>query len=485
MHLLGYMKKIHNIFFVIALTTLLIGCEDYLNVKPRGYDVSSKCEHYRGLLYGESVSYMPSFPFMCIEYDTNEDGFKNLYYTNSGSVNANAFLWKKDIYREDEDCSEWNDTSRRLYSLNVIINEVLDAEDGSEEERLTIQAEARMMRAWYTFMMAQWFGAPYDESTAATAPCVPIITSAQTMDTHFTRSTNEQVYAFIISEMEAAIPNLSNQQEHFMRVFLPTGYAMLGKVYWTMNQYDKALGPLKMAKQLLDQDGGRKLFDYNTMVDANGSFNYPNYSLNNTEFVYYVETMYNLWIVLYPQYYNKIMLWIKPNLLKEVFPNTKDNRLYYVSNLATKEPVYGQTITVNGIYHTNITRMISNIGLNLADIYLMLGETYARTGDLDSARSVVEALRRCRVPYEDAPIPTTVTKQQDMIRYIVQERLREYIGYGLTWFDTRRLWNDPLFQDLKQYYTHTDGVDTYTLTEERLTLSIPPSIMVWNPHFAE
>jgi hypothetical protein len=49
----------------------------------------------------------------------------------------------------------------------------------------------------------------------------------------------------------------------------------------------------------------------------------------------------------------------------------------------------------------------------------------------------------------------------------------------LTWFDVRRLWNDPLFTG--RIYQHRDDMGTYTLTEDRLTLKIPPYILGLDP----
>ena len=47
----------------------------------------------------------------------------------------------------------------------------------------------------------------------------------------------------------------------------------------------------------------------------------------------------------------------------------------------------------------------------------------------------------------------------------------------------RRLWSDPIFEFMKEFYTHTDGEQTYTLTEERLTMNIPPQITAWHPEY--
>ena len=66
----------------------------------------------------------------------------------------------------------------------------------------------------------------------------------------------------------------------------------------------------------------------------------------------------------------------------------------------------------------------------------------------------------------------------------VEERMREFIGFGNSWFDMRRLWNDPDFQYMKAWYTHTDGTTEYTLSADRLVMEIPPVILSWHPEYA-
>ena len=112
----------------------------------------------------------------------------------------------------------------------------------------------------------------------------------------------------------------------------------------------------------------------------------------------------------------------------------------------------------------------------MPDLYLMLIECQARSTDQtlqNEARVNLEKFRRHRMPQEAAVIPADITSQEELIRFVVEERLREYMMTGIRWFDMRRLWNDPLFQDWKAEYTHTDGKNTYTLTEDRLVYQIP------------
>ncbi|MCF0177294.1 MAG: RagB/SusD family nutrient uptake outer membrane protein, partial [Bacteroidales bacterium] len=140
------MKKIYIVFTIVAIA-VLTSCQDYLNVKPKGYDVASKMEHYQGLIYGSEKYFLKeSFPYMCFDTYTDAAGYE-MVYSQLGSYATNAYKWEADIYREDQLCGEWNSFTTVLYSCNKVIAEVLNAEDGTSEERLALQSEARMLRA--------------------------------------------------------------------------------------------------------------------------------------------------------------------------------------------------------------------------------------------------------------------------------------------------------------------------------------------------
>ena len=68
--------------YIAIMFTLMVstGCEDYLGIKPRGYDVAYKIEHYEGLIYGaEPFMLDETFPYMCFEYTTDRDGYESVY----------------------------------------------------------------------------------------------------------------------------------------------------------------------------------------------------------------------------------------------------------------------------------------------------------------------------------------------------------------------------------------------------------------------
>ncbi len=479
------MKKTFHLLTITAFFLILAGCEKYLDIKPRGQDVPDKLEHYEGLLLGKSADYLTVFPYMSFEYTADAGGYSLFYSTPGGAPKARAYKYEADIFIGDESSSEWNSPTSMFYTLNVIIEEVMDASDGTEDEKTAILAEAKMLRAWYTFLMAQNFGKPYNEATAATDLGVPIIKEASTTGTNYTRATLEETYDYILSEMKEALPLLQEREIHPLRVFSPTGNAMLGKVYWMMGKYDKALPYLESAMTKIATDSKAQLLDYNTMIyDGQISlYVFPN-TTYNPESLYTISDMPKLWLAFYPAYYGASLLTLKKEVLQEYY-TAGDCRLAFISGVESWETAYNSfdPSSPTEKYYPNINNMSSNLGITIPDIYLMYAECLARTNSLGAAKQTLFDFRSNRMTAEYAVVPSSVASQNDLIKFIVAERMRENMGSGVSWYDTRRLWNDPLFQDLKDYYTHTDGTATYTLTEERLTMRIPPSVMSWNPDF--
>ncbi|WP_461638600.1 RagB/SusD family nutrient uptake outer membrane protein [Labilibaculum euxinus] len=476
------MKKIKIIIQLFLMLVMLSGCTDYLDVKPRGYDVPEKLEHYAGLLYGkDDIFTLSVFPNMSFEFTTTENGY-NFAYSVLGAEDMNAYKWESDIFRTDDVCSEWNDPCKQLYTINLVVDEVLQASDGTEDEKKAVWAEARVMRAWYTFMMAQFFGAPYNESTAASDLCIPIITTSATVDVEFPRAKVQEVYNYVITEMEESLPFLEDREEHFKRIFMPTGNAMLGKVYWMMGKYEKALPYLQVAKNKIDSDGSRGLLNYNDLMEE-GEISYPNVAKTNPESLYSESIYPRLWLALYPSFIESTLLHVKTEVLEKYFtPN--DYRLAMVSGLNSGLSAYAQSsLDPSDYYYPNSSRIATDIGVTVADVYLMYAECLARNSQTTEAKSVLTEFRENRIEPGYADIPADVNTQEELIKFVVAERIREGIGMGTTWFDMRRLWDDSLFQDMKQYYTHTDGIDTYSLTKERLTMKIPPSVIIWNPEY--
>lgn len=467
------MKK--YIIILAAALTLSISCTQWLDVKPRGYDIPTTIEQYEGMLFGIDPFFLDEvFEYMSFEFTADADSYKNAYAT-LGRAKCNAYKWEKEIFLPEENSGEWNFPTSLLYPLNVVIAEVLGAEGGTPESREAIRAEARMARAWYHFMLAQFFALPYDKATSSSTKCIPIITTASTVGADFPLKTMEEVYSFIITEMKESVEQLPDVMEHHLRIFKASGYAMLGKVLWTIGDYSQALGYLRTAFTSAKEQGA-VLLDYNTYLQEDGSISLPTDWAAQPEYLYLVGTMSRLMPAVYSTYYSQALFPIKEEILFNYFKKN-DTRLAFLNGINSGISAYA-SFKMGDVYAPNVDGMITNVGIGVPDLYLMYAECLAREGYDSEAREVLVELRTHRMSAADA-----ASVDGDITIAIIGERIREYLGYGNLWFDMRRLWKDDKFQYLKEYYTHTDGTETYTLTEERLKLEIPPKIISWHPEY--
>ena len=135
-------------------------------------------------------------------------------------------------------------------------------------------------------------------------------------------------------------------------------------------------------------------------------------------------------------------------------------------------------------YATQYTRF----GLELSELYLLRAECKARLNDLSGAIDDVEMLRNNRMPVADAAVPSNIAGNQTaLIKFILEERIREFANEGYRWFDMRRLsvdTNTELAATVKKMHTAFDNSNvpiTYNLRPERLTLQFPQRYMNDNP----
>ena len=85
-----------------------------------------------------------------------------------------------------------------------------------------------------------------------------------------------------------------------------------------------------------------------------------------------------------------------------------------------------------------------------------------------------------------AAAAVNITDKNELIRFVIDERTREFAMQGYRWFDMRRLSNDPLFAN-ERLYKHEQlsatgaVVNTYTLKPERFALRFPQGVIDANP----
>jgi hypothetical protein len=483
-------NHIKNIFFIAAGLTLFASCKkSFLEVVPLGSQTAVTFNDYDQLMNSPDFYDYEGGKGWAAPVLMGDDVALEGPYVNQGTIQMlRLFQWSDTIYNvTDQEPGDLASQLANMYTVNKIINEVENTPDGTDGQKAALRAEAMATRAWLNFQLINFYAKPYLSSTASTDLGFPIITAADITTAKFSRGAVQDMYDFIIKDLTAAIAILPVKPVIQTRMSKSAAEGLLGKVYLFMGRYTDALTQLTASLSDVTASGAASLYDYNVTLGPGGAFlpinsyNGPNSPGNNRGDLY--EAIVSKIFYNGPRNGNVLGnngLVITPQVAALYGPT--DWRLaFYTPENPDGSPNPGGRLRKYGITY-------SRFGLQLSELYLLSAEAKARTGDLPGAIADVETLRKNRMPVADASVPAPIAGSQTaLIKFIIDERTREFAAEGYRWFDMRRLSVDPLFSG--QVFTHTQYNDDasnstaiYALRQpDRLVLQLPYTITQANP----
>ncbi|HMO31641.1 MAG TPA: RagB/SusD family nutrient uptake outer membrane protein [Lacibacter sp.] len=475
----NFIKASIPILVLLTFILLLGSCKKgFLDVTPKGRLIAIKTADYDLMLNSPNLINYGLAPLLTALGD--EVIAREPFFGVRPLLDQRLFRYEDDIYNPEDDPTQLNNHIRVLYHYNKIINEVMKSEDGSEIQKKAILAEALTGRAWIYLGLSNMFTKPFNPATAATDPGFPLITEADITRTPYARGTVQAVYDLMISDLITAIPDLPSVITSRHRASKAVAQALLGKVYLAMGRYADALPVLEAAIGTITSNTGlpTRLYDYNIEMFAGG--------------VMFSSTMAT----------NGPLVPTSPNFIESLYGRQETNLTNAnINNYFVLSPQAGALYAatdhrrrfynnVNLSYPAGSLRrlapFIQQTGINIPEVYLMRAECRARANNLygaGSAETDLVFLRQRRLPLANAAIPTGLSQEQ-LIRYVIEERLRELAFTGIRWFDMRRLSLDPLYSNttyIHKLYFADGTVTDFPLRPERLTLRIPGRILRDNP----
>jgi hypothetical protein len=482
------MKKL--IIFSIAALGLLTSCKkSWLEIVPQGSLVAITTDDYDKLMNdGGFYAYPLSGGYQEAQLMGDDVGAVTPYYINKGNiaVRDRLFQWQDDVYpTADITSNSLKVALTQMYELNKIVEEVMGSKGGTDQQKKGILAEAKATRAFTVFYMAGYYCKPYTVATAGSDLGFPIPKAANVSVNDFTRGTLQQTYDFIIKDYTDALADIPVKQNIVTRMSKPAVEGLLAKVYMFMGKYNQALPLLKAAFADVAANQQTTLYNYNQTFAAGGSFlpisattgpNSPGQHMEDVQEAIVSKAFYsgkfngsqtgNDGLVLTPQ--------------AKALYDASDLRLNFYTNKNANNSV--NTDGRIRKYGVNYSRF----GLQLPELYLISAECKARTNDLAGAVTDLETLRKNRMPAANASVPVAIAGNQTaLIKFIIDERTREFAAEGYRWFDMRRLSVDPLFAGAVTTHTmyNADGTTmVYTLNQpNRLVLRLPRNITDANP----
>jgi len=467
-------------YFIFSLVSITLLCassckKDFLEVDPKGYLIAKATADYEGLLNATQIQASTTSIYLSDETAAQSD-----YFGAASVTTQRTFQFSDRIYNADQLPSM--DYLQSNYIYNKVINEVMASTGGTEKQKLQLKAEAQVGRAICHLLFVNDFALPYKESSAASDLGVPIITTAEINKTGFKRATIKEVYDFILKDLNEALPNLASISHPF-KASAAAAEGLLARTYLLMGKHSEALSHVEAAFKLLSGSFPVKLYDYNQTLAPNGEWQPVGFfgpstpSMSEDKEVIF---MVNRGVF---DFSSANTFVTTPETGMSYDPS--DFRLLFYSDTE----LFGSQIFPAGM--KSITGFGRNVGVGLADLYLMRAELRARANNLSGAVQDLETLRKNRMPVNVASVPVaTAGNRQSLVKFILDERIREFALSGMRWWDMRRLSVDTEFSNTVKY-THkiynANGavVQTFALDPKRFALKFGEKLLAENPELIE
>lgn len=493
---------------LLALTTVFASCDDYLSKNPNegGDEVLNKASQIDAILGNSTLlrSYAIYSLSSSDDFGWTTEVADNVPLNDAAVINGIA--WDiKGIANVSYGDEVWSTEYQKIFYANLIINEIDEVTDATDEQRVNYLAQAHFIRALANWELASLYCRPYAEENLQT-PGLPL-KQTTSYEESMERASLEETYKFIESDLLEAMNTTRTDIETRYLVSKPAVAAMLSRFYLFTCQYDKAE---QYADQAL-QSGKAQLVDYNTLdhytksYDNGGGYDDWDYydadngddegsdngdegdeeegSDSGTSYTYPAFWAYSeaeltdlpeLYYASYYKMYESAYLYPSETLLN-LYDHDSDLRFdqFFVEGGMAEQSVY--LSSYDYCWHfaqDTYSTPIMPSGPTVAEVILNKAEAQARQGDFSAAMQTVNLLREKRMREGSDGIELTASTQQEAVEKILDERHRE-MPFIMRWQDIRRLaYNETAYDDISLsrefYLVEGNNLDmeqtkTYTL----------------------
>jgi len=381
--------------------------------------------------------------------------------------------------------NNWRDFYRGISKANTVIDKIEDIADFSESRKFEIIGEAKFLRAFFYFdLVKQYGGVPIVEATG----------SADPEQIQLPRNSIEEVYQFIINDLEVALTNLPDYYGEDTnvdkgRVNKGTVNALLAKV-WAQHPSHDYSKVIKYADAVINSVNGYQLLgDYKSLFDG--------YNYNNSESIFEAQFIGGT-----PQGNWGPQLFLPPSISgdgwRKYATPSKDLVNAYTQELdlvRMDSNIIFETVPWVDEYY-NADRQLNQVAfsykqknadgwnsgdqvyfIRLADILLLKAEAMAYLEQGDRGRSIVNQIRN------RANLENTTASDTEMLNAILLERRLELALESHRWDDLVR--NDKVLETmngLQELNLISNQYVNYNMIEEKKLLPIPLGEIDRNPN---
>lgn len=458
------MKKSILLICVAALTMVLTGCDDFLDITPTGKVIATTGEEYRALLTYE-YKYFPKDRYLT----TVRTDEVVLSEPSTSSTDLDAYLdlwrWKDDAPATTTSYFSWRGYYHTIYIANYIIEHRDEIKDTKAAEVNQLVGEAYMLRAYCHFILVNLYAQPYTHCDPSTTRGIPLMVEADVTAIPGSSSV-AAVYETILADVDQAAQLLNVDQwdeGETYRFNTISAKALRSRVCLYMGRWQEALDA---ANEVIAAHG--ELQDMNLAVSATGYMLPNNYK--SVESIVALEK--------YSSNENTVISHPEPSFVTGLYRSGDQRRTKYFRRQSSR------------LYDLLKDASDENVcSFRSAEAYLNAAEASVQLGK--SSTEIIDILTPLMQKRLNATaLTTTVTAmssmtQDQLLQEVYDERARELAFEGHRWFDLRRTTMQQL-QKTYEMQPDEDGTprsETYTLEQgdSRYTMRFPTEAVEANP----
>jgi hypothetical protein len=458
-------------YILIGMTCLNSSCSKFLEETSQSELIPRSAESLNEFLLGSGYpGYSSGLNQGGLYFNDDIAMIKNT--PTPGSFNV--FTWQHNMIdpksQKEKELSVflWD----RLYPFIQTCNTVQDylpKVTGTNEFKSYIAGQSKLLRAYYYFKLANFYGLPYNDtqSDRKTNLAVPLLIVGGVESARKPRNTVEEVYSQIVKDLEDGIllMDQSGQFHNKYRIGSEAGHLLASRVYLYTEKWNDVI---RHADELLNNPS-YKLEDLRTWGIANPIAK-PVVGINSSETFWVFGSTSDV----DPFQINERESYrLSPALVASFEEGDLRNGIYFSNRIQTKFPrvafnqAPGQAFRIAEAY------------LNKAEA---LAQLYAQ-GNLQAGQQCIAVLNELREKRFSASqyVPLDLTDiGNKLLQYVRVERRRELFSEeDHRWFDLKR-YGMPSIEHL--YYSTETTVERYILDQRdpAYLLPIPGTVKALN-----
>ena len=442
------MKKLYILIVLVCM--IFTSCDDFLDIKPVGKIIPTTYKDFRELLTNAYETVPKDRALSSVRGDELQ-----LRYDEWGGEHKpyeSIFVWN-DINPDANTIDfPWQPFYKSILSANHVINDGVDATEGSEEELNQLVGEAYLLRAYLHFGLVNLYADVYSAESLE-MKAIPLATTIDIWK-NYTPNTIAEVYKLITDDLKAGIEllNVDQQPKGFnYRFSKVSAYGFAARVYLYMGEWDTA------------KEYARKAYDLNhTLIDLNADDAQLPVEYNSVENILALEQTFDS---------NFKWTFYVSKKLTDSFDKDNDKRfaIYFEGS--------------EGEYKCSLGKELKNkVSMRTSELYLMLAETEAKStkGNLATAKQYLKDLVVKRLSadfYATEAAAIDAMDKDAFVKRVEEERFRELACQGFRWFDLRRYGKPEVVKEFNgKTYTLSQGDASYIIPFPKEAVANNPNL---------